>query len=540
MIPRHTHIVEADVGPCIATDDVLAIAQRHAPAAQDQPVDRGDLRWRRALSGRAEGVADTVRRSNDRCGRWSIVERAPQFLDQHRQCTVGHEGRRPQLLLQLTLGDHAGGFCGEQHEQVECLRREVYGGTLVEQLPPVTVDRECPEVNHHRTRREASQGYLSEISLFSPVSFTTAATGAADDALEAVQPARYSRWRKTMFLLRRKSDHETACARQRLAPSPVAFVQVAAVLAVLTVAPVASAQNVRQWSPAVSVDPARQLGVNTNVNDGCPYEAPDGHILFMATNRVPGAPGTKDLDIWVAYRNSVDSPWGTAEPLPAPVNTAAAEFCPTPLAGNGLLFVSTRVNGCGDGNDPDIYFSRLRMSPLGWSEPTPLSCDDVTGINSRFEEFSPSLVQADGRTLLFFSSNRDTGVAGLHKIYSSELRADGTWTPAEQVGKLNSAGFSDARPNLSDSGLEIVFDSNRAGTFDIYLATRGSLDAEWSSPKRLDDAVNSDTADETRGSFSRDGQRLYFGSTRANGVLGGSGGDIYVSTRLRVWRGFAR
>jgi hypothetical protein len=312
------------------------------------------------------------------------------------------------------------------------------------------------------------------------------------------------------------------------------------VLTIVASAPAASAQNVRGWSPAVSVDPNRQQGVNTNANDGCPYEAPDGHILFMATNRVPGAAGTKDLDIWVAYRDSADGPWGTAEPLPAPVNTAAAEFCPTPLAGNGLLFVSTRVNSCGDAGDPDIYFSRLRMSPLGWSEPTPLPCHDVTGINSRFEEFSPSLVQADGRTLLFFSSNRETGVAGVHKIYSSELLADGTWTPAEAADKLNSAGFSDARPNLSSSGLEIVFDSNRAGTFDIYIATRGSLNADWSSPKRLADDVNSDTADETRGSFSRDGQRLYFGSTRANAVLGGSGGDIYVSTRLRGWRGFGR
>jgi Tol biopolymer transport system component len=85
-------------------------------------------------------------------------------------------------------------------------------------------------------------------------------------------------------------------------------------------------------------------------------------------------------------------------------------------------------------------------------------------------------------------------------------------------------------------GLEIVFDSNRAGTFDIFIATRGSLNAQWSSPKRLDADVNSDTADETRPSLSRDGLRLYFGSTRANAELGGAGGDIYVSTRSTTSR----
>lgn len=342
-----------------------------------------------------------------------------------------------------------------------------------------------------------------------------------------------------MFLLLRRPGRKILCARPSRPPS-VAVTAVATALTIVSFAPIASAQNVREWSPAVSVDPNRQQGVNTNVNDGCPYEAPDGHILFMATNRVPGAAGTKDLDIWVAYRDSAAGPWGAAEPLPAPVNTAAAEFCPTPLPGNGLLFVSTRANGCGDGNDPDIYYSRLRMSPLGWAEPALLPCGDVTGINSRYEEFSPSLVHADGRTLLFFSTNRETGVAGVHKIYFSELLADSTWTQAQAVDKLNSAGFSDARPNVSADGLELVFDSNRAGTYDIYIARRRRLDAEWSAPRRLDEDVNSDSADETRPSFSRDGLRLYFGSTRANAEQGGSGGDIYVSTRSRAagWLGW--
>ena len=308
------------------------------------------------------------------------------------------------------------------------------------------------------------------------------------------------------------------------------------VLALTVKAPIASAQNVRDWSPAISVDPARQHGVNTGVNDGCPMESPDGHILFLASNRVPNAPGTKDLDIWLAYRGAGDGPWGSVEPLPAPVNTAAQEFCPTPLPGNQLLFVSTRANACGTGTDPDLYFTQLRMSPLGWTEPVALPCNDIDGINSQFEEFSPSLVHASGRTFLFFSSNRDTRVANIHKLYSSELLANGTWSPAQPLDKLNEEGFSTARPNVRKDGLEIVFDSNRNGTYDVYLATRGSLDAEWSSPKLLGPNVNSPTADETRASLSRDGLRLYFGSTRANAVLGGSGGDIYVSTRSTTGR----
>ena len=54
---------------------------------------------------------------------------------------------------------------------------------------------------------------------------------------------------------------------------------------------------------------------------------------------------TTDLDIWVAYRASEDN-LERIERLPVPVNTGANEFCPTPLPGNRLLFVSTRTSAC--------------------------------------------------------------------------------------------------------------------------------------------------------------------------------------------------
>jgi hypothetical protein len=52
------------------------------------------------------------------------------------------------------------------------------------------------------------------------------------------------------------------------------------------------------------------------------------------------------------------------------------------------------------------------------------------------------------------------------------------------------------------------------------------------SPRRLTPSVNSDAA-ESRASLSRDGTRLYFGSTRAN-VGGDTGADVYMSTRIRT------
>jgi Tol biopolymer transport system component len=281
-----------------------------------------------------------------------------------------------------------------------------------------------------------------------------------------------------------------------------------------------SAQNFGPWGAAVSIDPDR-TAVNTSFNDGCPIEAPEGDGLFLASNR----PGSLGLDIWVSSRGPGDTGWTAPVNLHV-VNSAANDFCPTPLPGNRLLFVSTRANHCGgSANNPDIYLTRFHPVK-GWLTPEPLPC----GVNSGFEEFSPSLVEADGVTMLFFSSSRDD--APRHKIYVAVLQPDGSWA-ASPVDELNWPNASDARPNVRKDGLEIVFDSTRAGgPPQIYAATRSTVFEPWSTPELLDTTVNLPGFAQTRPSISRDGRRLYFGSTRDNRPedLPG-GGDIFVSTR---------
>ena len=122
-----------------------------------------------------------------------------------------------------------------------------------------------------------------------------------------------------------------------------------------------------QWGPAQSVDPGGLLGINTAAGEGCPSEAPDAHMLFFASNRGGGiGPGTQD--IWVSFRPSRHSPWGAPVNVGAPVNSIANDFCPTPLPGNQLLFVSALGNQCGGpGNNPDIYYTRLQPSGV-WLE----------------------------------------------------------------------------------------------------------------------------------------------------------------------------
>lgn len=302
------------------------------------------------------------------------------------------------------------------------------------------------------------------------------------------------------------SGHRSGGSRRGVAIALVTVVVLTAALAGS-----AAAMQLGPWAPAVSAEslPGTSSDLNSAFNDGCPIQSPDGLSLYMATIRPGGLGG---LDIWVASRASTAQPFGAPVNLGAPVNSPADDFCPTPVRGKGLFFVSARGGGCGAG---DIYFTRDNPAH-GWTAPTNLGCQ----VNSAAGEAGPSYFEADGRAFLYFSSGPD--------IYVSARGADGAFGPRAAVADLNTAA-SELRPNVRKGGLEIVFDSDRAGGAggqDLWFATRASVDAPWSTPVNAGSAINT-AANETRGSFSWDGATLYFG--RGPGPEGGS--DVFVTTR---------
>ncbi len=286
---------------------------------------------------------------------------------------------------------------------------------------------------------------------------------------------------------------------------------------VLVAAPAAVvARQPGAWGAAVL-----EAAISSPQADGCPIESPNGLNLYFASTR-PGAVGgiTDPNDIWRVHRTAIDAPWGEPEHLPAPVNSSAADFCPTPLNGKRLYLVSARggTGSCGAG---DIY--RTREHPAtGWGEPENLGCQaGGAGPNFAGGEFSPSIVETGDGTLLFFSSPGADGGTD-QDIYVSEMRADGSFTPASLVAGLSTAA-NDQMPNVSRDGLEMVFVSDRAGgfgAFDVYSSTRASTADPWSAPVNLGSNVNT-SAGESRPSLSGDGRRLHFGRL----------GDLWVSER---------
>ena len=282
------------------------------------------------------------------------------------------------------------------------------------------------------------------------------------------------------------------------------------------------------WAPAQKIDEiaGNSPELNTPALDGCPIESPDGRSLYMASNR-PGGQGL--LDIWVARRPNRHAPWGPPENLGEPVNSAADDFCPTPVGKKGLFFVSREAlpGACGQG---DIYYTH-QTGNGAWKEPERLLCAPA-GPNSELDEQGPSWVHVSGKLrgkkLLYFSRSSVTpNVPG--EIYVSERQNGARFGTASAVGELNDAAANDIQPNIRANGLEVVFSSNRAatlGTQDIWVATRATLNDRWSAPVNVGSVVNTAAA-ESRPSLSQDGGQLLFG--RAPGPEGSS--DIYVTTR---------
>lgn len=127
-----------------------------------------------------------------------------------------------------------------------------------------------------------------------------------------------------------------------------------------------------------------------------PYFTTDGRTVYFISTRATGSTLSRDLDIWTVERKS-DGSWAEPVKLPAPVNSAQAEWFPRPGPDGWLYFGSERPGGLGKN---DIW--RAKPGRAGTWTVENLG----PAINTAANEYEP-LPSPDGRTLIL---NADKGM----------------------------------------------------------------------------------------------------------------------------------
>jgi Tol biopolymer transport system component len=282
-----------------------------------------------------------------------------------------------------------------------------------------------------------------------------------------------------------------------------------------------------EWSEPVHLD----APVNSSCQDQTPTLSKDELALYFTSTRRGGLGNdTPDgcqssFDLWVARRDSRESPWEIPVNLGSPVNTSASEAGPA-LSPDGRSLFFYRF---APGGTSDIYVSQRddRKDELGWDDPVSIGPD----VNTTNSEAGPTFLRHEGdgdATLYFFRGDPPVTT----DIYAVRVTKSGvTVGPAAVVAELNSS-VEDNHASVRRDGREIFFNSRRPGGlgFDIWLATRDNVHDAWSTPVNLGAPVNSQFA-EFHPNISFDGRTLLFIAPLARGGLGGF--DIWMTTRTQ-------
>ncbi len=176
--------------------------------------------------------------------------------------------------------------------------------------------------------------------------------------------------------------------------------------------------------------------------------------------------------------------WSAPENLGPKVNSINVDDSPT-FTDDGRTVIFHRP-----APPASLYqlWSASRSSDAGEFE-TPAPMDSEGNISST--DTNPR-ISSDGLTLVF-DSDREGGQGHADLWFVTRSSVDSSWSQAVNFGAVVNSGWSDMCPCLSDDGLTLLFSSDRAGgsgLHDIWMATRPTVQAEFSSPQNLGPRIN--------------------------------------------------
>jgi Tol biopolymer transport system component len=210
------------------------------------------------------------------------------------------------------------------------------------------------------------------------------------------------------------------------------------------------------------------------------------------------------FDLWVARRKSTEDSWGIPVNLGSTINTMAPDSCPSLSADNLCLYFES-IQKDGDG-ELDLLVTKRASISDPWTTPVNLG----PAVNSPANDMGAS-ISADGLEL-YFQSYRAGGF-GEEDIYvSRRATVSDTWGKAVNLGPIVNSPAIDGQPCISPDGLALFISSGRAdgfGDIDIWVTIRPTKNDDWGVPMNLGPIVNT-SAGEAEPFLSFDGRILYF------------------------------
>jgi Tol biopolymer transport system component len=247
------------------------------------------------------------------------------------------------------------------------------------------------------------------------------------------------------------------------------------------------------WSTPVAIaelnTPATEYGGEISL---------DGLTLYFDSDR------TGNEDLLLARRPDRQSPFGSASPLGS-IDTLSDETDPT-LTADQLELLFHRVTG------GDCIADSRRSAPTDGF---------LTAVSTGICNANGAFVTRDGLTLYYNLLEDGAGEGTL--MMATRASTTDLFAPGSPIPELM-AGANKGYPALSGDGLALVFESaGGGGDLDLYIATRTGTTEPWGTPVPIAE-VNS-AFDDGDASLTDDGTELFFESRRAGSP------DLYHATR---------
>jgi hypothetical protein len=222
-----------------------------------------------------------------------------------------------------------------------------------------------------------------------------------------------------------------------------------------------------------------------------------------------------------------DFTFGDPQNLGPAVNTVSNElWATTSMDGLELYFTSDRPGGCGVW---DIYVSTRPSVHDPWNPATNLGAP----VNSAYFECVHSL-SSDGLTLYFHDvpggAPRPGGLGAADIWMTTRASRNAPWTTPVNVGAPINSPDHDINAWPSCDGWTLFFSSARTGgcgNFDLWMSTRPTVQHPWGPPVNLGPNVNSGS-DDFSPTLSADALALFFSSGRTGGF---GNRDVWMTTR---------